>query len=519
MSCSALTRALLLALGALLAVASVAGAATLNVPAEHASLEAAYHAAGDGDTIELAAGVYGPQEIPPGTKTVTVHGAPGNKLRQLINHADNITFDGLDIDAGMTTPNGAAFEAMSEPGGHNVTFKHGRIGNVVDQKGAVLGGSTDGTPVNLLIDDVEFHDVIQVGPGVHNECVFSQAGGLTIRNSTFTNCATMDLFIVRGDWWGQALYGGVTLENNVFGHSVLGSGWHYYGLYWSNGSFTNARVVNNTFESSVILSNPGPGPYSGVWANNIGGGWDCLPGVTYRGNIGTRCHASDTAVTPASSCAPPACPAVTVPVGWSNPAAHDFRLTAGSIAIDHGDPAYAPALDHTCRPRDARPDAGAYEYGAGAQVCSGAGSPGEGGAGDDAGRNDPADGDAGGTPTAVPPPVNPPAGSAGPSAGAPTVRSARLGSRTLCRRPRSGCPAATQLRLSLAGAARVSVRVERSSATGRAARTVAVVARKATSVRIAVKGLRPGRYRVRVVAIDAAGRRSKPKTLSFAARR
>jgi hypothetical protein len=35
-----------------------------------------------------------------------------------------------------------------------------------------------------------------------NECVYSQTPGLVIHNSRFTNCATRDLFIKRGDWWG-----------------------------------------------------------------------------------------------------------------------------------------------------------------------------------------------------------------------------------------------------------------------------------------------------------------------------
>src|SRR6202008_4485951 len=125
------------------------------------------------------------------------------KLRQLINQADNITFEGLDLDAQGTQTNWAVFES----GGRlNVTLKNSRVGNVIDEKGAMLGGSSSTASTNLVIDNVVFHDV-------------SQAPGLTVRNSTFTNCATMDLFIVRGDWWGQQPYGDVTLENNVFGHS------------------------------------------------------------------------------------------------------------------------------------------------------------------------------------------------------------------------------------------------------------------------------------------------------------
>ena len=145
----------------------------------------------------------------------------------------------------------------------NVTIKNSRVGGTTDQKGAVFGGTSSSASLNLVIDNVEFHDVIQRGAEVHNECVFSQSPGLTIRNSTFTNCATMDLFIIRGDWWGQPTYGGVTLENNVFGHSTNGSGWHYYGVYFSNGSFQNHRIVNNMFENSVAIVNQGSGPLFG----------------------------------------------------------------------------------------------------------------------------------------------------------------------------------------------------------------------------------------------------------------
>ena len=91
------------------------------------------------------------------------------------------------------------------------------------------------------MDNVEFHDVMYSGNGdVHQECVFSQTAGLTLRNSRFTNCSTMDISINRGDWWGQQPYGNVTIENTVFGHSTNEGGWHYYGLAWFVGEFDNA---------------------------------------------------------------------------------------------------------------------------------------------------------------------------------------------------------------------------------------------------------------------------------------
>jgi hypothetical protein len=46
---------------------------------------------------------------------------------------------------------------------------------------------------------------------------------------------------------------------------------------------------------------------------------------------------------------------------FTNRAARDYHLLAGSPAIGYADPAYSPAFDHDGRPRDSAPDAGAYE--------------------------------------------------------------------------------------------------------------------------------------------------------------
>ena len=334
--------------------------------AEHAcrSFAYAYEKSGDGAVIEVGPGVYPDQAVPYGTKTVTFRGSEGTIVRRLENRASNITFEAIDVDAGGRKPPSAAFENIGDRGGRNVTFRDGRIGNILDQKGVLLGGPGKAPePMDVVFDGVEFHDVLARMEGVHNECVYSQAPGLTIRNSTFRNCATMDLFIVRGDWWGQKPYGDLVLENNVFGHSANGDGWHHYGLYWSNDAFERVRVVNNTFENAVILGNVGDGPYSGVWANNIGGGWVCLPEVTFRNNVGTKCHASDRALTPETSCAPPACsPARTAPVGFRDPARFDFRLKAGSIAVAAGSGEHAPERDQAGARRDDAPDAGAFEH-------------------------------------------------------------------------------------------------------------------------------------------------------------
>jgi len=324
------------------------------------NLSAAYNSAQSGDIIELTTGSYGDWETPEGSKQVTVRAASGTrpKLRTLRANAANMTFQDIEVDAGFAKPTGAAVE-LSAP---NITFKRGMIGNVTDEKGVLSGSDA----VGATFDGVYFHDVRVTDSAVHNECLYSQSPGLRVRNSRFHLCATFDLFVTRGDWWGQPVYGDLVLENNLFEHATnIGANtWHYYSLAPNNGvirQMKNWRVVNNTFETPVG-GDTYPDGASGIWANNLGS-WSCVEGMTYRSNVGSACHSSDKAVNPASSCGQPACSSPrTAPFGWVNPSASDFHLTSGSPAVNAGDPAYAPATDKDGNARSGAPDAGAFEF-------------------------------------------------------------------------------------------------------------------------------------------------------------
>jgi hypothetical protein len=224
----------------------------------------AYNVAASGDVIQLAAGSYpsqgtfnNPATAFGGTKQVTVRGGPGVRVRQLFSRAANVTFDGLDMDAGGSRTSGAVFEAY----GPNTVFKNGRIGNVVDEKGALIGGAT-----GFVFDHVVFHDVIVTSSTVHNECVFSQAPNITIRNSRFTNCATMDVFFTCG---GQ--YSGFKLLDNFFGASKRpGGANHYFTVTWHNclGQIRDAEIRRNTFELPV--NNNGMSAIRSVASCNVG---------------------------------------------------------------------------------------------------------------------------------------------------------------------------------------------------------------------------------------------------------
>jgi hypothetical protein len=214
-----------------------------------ASMARAYAVARtSGDVVSIGSGSYGDQTLSGGSKSITFRGTTGNKIRSLSNQASNITLDGLNLDADGAT------QLTLDTGGDNVTVKNSRIGNVVDEKGAIIGGN------NVTIDNVYFHDVVLRTLGIHNECAYViQAEGIHLRNSTFTNCATMDVMLTYGFYWTPLppLWGNGTIENNKFYHPRMenASEWHYFGLLW-HGQMQDAHgwvVRNNWFETT----NPG----------------------------------------------------------------------------------------------------------------------------------------------------------------------------------------------------------------------------------------------------------------------
>ena len=336
---------------------SDAAACTRTAPCR--SLAHGYAYAKEGDVVEVGAGWYGPQVLPPGSKAVTFRGGSEVRLRQLISDASNVTFDGIEVDAGGVKTNMAAVE-LRGPGS---TFKNARVGNVVDEKGLLVTGA------NQTIDNVEFHDAVLKTPGYHMECAYAiGAPGLTVRNSTFHDCAVMDLFVTYGDWWQPQppAYGDVTLENNVFSHpeQLNNQGWHtccglYVGSIGPKGArdpLTGWTVRNNTFEGTAFVT-PARGAGGTRWVGNLGD-WVCKPGITYRHNVGSSCSDSDRKVVPSSSS-----PGTVAALGWVDPADQDFRLAQDSPAIGGADPADSPLSDRSGAPRDGRPDAGAYESG------------------------------------------------------------------------------------------------------------------------------------------------------------
>lgn len=354
------------------------------------SLADAYGAARSGDTIIVRPGIYGRQVLPAGTKKLTIRSVsrkrpvlgttevnasnitlsrfrirrnddPGANVATLEANGDDNTYHRVDVDTKFVYGR----QGISASGDRNV-FKNGSTFNVVDEKGALVGGS------HVTFVNFDFHDVRVTGSQIHNECVYSSGPNLTVRRSRFWKCPTMDLFITRGTWWNQPAYGGVTIENNVFEHSTMEEpdSWHYYGLLFGGqlrdggAPLANLKVRYNTFEQAVGLDAGFRATGDSEWVGNVGGGWTCIQGMEFRHNVGQKCSATDKRVSRPSSCGPPACRTPqTATQGWLDPGKHDFRLKAGAPAVNAGDPADFPRVDKDGRrrPGGRRPDAGAYE--------------------------------------------------------------------------------------------------------------------------------------------------------------
>ena len=88
-----------------------------------------------------------------GSKALTFKGQPGNAVRQIHFRSPNLIFDGINVDAQMAMLGGSD-GALFENGGEPFTFKNGSIGNVADQKGALVDGA------GIVFDNVLFHDVV-----------------------------------------------------------------------------------------------------------------------------------------------------------------------------------------------------------------------------------------------------------------------------------------------------------------------------------------------------------------------
>ena len=124
------------------------------------------------------------------------------------------------------------------------------------------------------------------------------------------------------------------------------------------GQLANARIVNNTFENAV----------GGMTSADVSQRQRRLgqqhrrrlglpPGLTFRGNVGKKCDASDVGrVAPDVVRAADLHRRQIAPMGWVDSVGFDFHLKADSPAVGAANAAYAPATDRDGKRRDGDPD-------------------------------------------------------------------------------------------------------------------------------------------------------------------
>ena len=119
---------------------------------------------------------------------------PGERVRLVHSGSPNLTYDGLNLDAGGGTPTGAVFENGGGDEQHlpqRLDRQRRRPEGGARRRRATSPSTTCASTTPSCSTD-----------GVHMECLYAiVVPDMTIRNSSFSNCAVMDILFTYGDWW------------------------------------------------------------------------------------------------------------------------------------------------------------------------------------------------------------------------------------------------------------------------------------------------------------------------------
>jgi predicted outer membrane repeat protein len=313
----------LLAVAVLILVATMAPAATLNVPAQYPTIQAAINAAATGDEIVVADGLYtgtGNRDLDFGGKDITIRSAGGNPSACIIDceysgrgfyfHGGETAaavVEGFTIRNGRATENspgdwygGGVYCSNSSPTLTNCTISgNSAVATILISSGGGVYGSSSASPT--LIGCTITDNVAAYGGGVTCgtgttliNCTISgnranlRGGGVMCGGTTLTNCTISENTSSYGFGGGVFCSGsGTTLTNCIItGNTAI----HVYdydgggGVYCSGSSptLTNCMINGNSAYSGGGLncsdsSNPTliNCTFVGNTATSAGGGVCC----------------------------------------------------------------------------------------------------------------------------------------------------------------------------------------------------------------------------------------------------
>jgi hypothetical protein len=364
-----------------------------------ASFNGAYQKAAGGDTVEIAGGTYGSQSLTAATKgsVVTLRAASGasvtigsltintrfvevqnvratghinigpsnNVWSNSVNHITlrNVSGKSMMVVAEDVLVQGGDFGGFD---GCNASNQE----DVIDVWQLPDSGGTYHASNRVTFDGVTVHDITDhnntcsdvsgSGNGRHVDCMQILAGHyITVRNSTFYNCATSDI-IARPfrDSLDNLLF-----ENNFFGE-VLHPG-AALNLGASGDTFGGTNIVRyNVIQSAGIQCSPSPGCMQ-IYGNIMAIG-SCQSGSysynVFFANWSATCGSNSKRGNP-SFVGPTPNP------GYMNGIRPNYHLASNdTVALNAGDPNRYPAtdIDGQARKVGAAPEAGADEIGSAA---------------------------------------------------------------------------------------------------------------------------------------------------------
>jgi hypothetical protein len=388
---------------------SDSGACTGDHPCR--SINRAYHVARPGDVVQLTTGEYPTQVVlydaskEGAPRNVVVRPAPGAHVRlaqltigpnRFVRGATRLTVEGMtileDIEVNGCGAPRDPMNCVTPSGGNYIVFRRMDVRGpygffcascdhvaVVDSR---IGPPSYGSPCNgsahpevanaydsvnsaklkranhLLFDRVVFENFSRCSSSDHSECLqIEPADDVTIRNSTFRNCDTMDVNIANdlaGDSkssTGHAAPNNILIENNVFASATDHSGGEtYYAL--NIRECTNCTVRYNSWLQEPRMPT-GEISAGNAFVGNVGpmSQHNCFrDGVTYSHNVwvGARCGTTDRNVSS---------------IQFVDPSRLDLRLMSTSPALYAGDSGQHPSADRVGRrrPHKLAPDAGAEQ--------------------------------------------------------------------------------------------------------------------------------------------------------------
>ncbi len=289
---------LVLALLTVSLCASFAFAATINVPVDHSTIQAAINAASNGDTINVAAGTYNENVVINNKQNIVIQGAgdttivePASGIGFTITDSDDITIRDLKIHTTGTSahgvwigggPNGYGNSNNLVIQDNTINVDGGSTGIYAEQvnpahSGWTISGNTISAPngVNIELYDVDNVEVkentlaVSGSLSLSYSSELSDVSGLTVEDNTFLGNGDpfvgtdyegiMPLIWIESDfinWDGDTSVEDITIQGNVFddwlNYGILIGEDPAWGLCGSNcNSILNVNINYNDLSGST----------------------------------------------------------------------------------------------------------------------------------------------------------------------------------------------------------------------------------------------------------------------------